>query len=970
MKKVLSMALVLLLTLSVFTAVPFSVSAAEELIEGYYTYTVVENKATIRKADVAVSGDVVIPDTLGGNPVACIGENAFEGCTGITSVTMPNTITRIEESAFDGCTTLKKVTLSDGLTFLGGSAFAYTAIESIELPKTLAESEHGYYFGKKYEFNGVEYAIHPGPFFACDSLKSITIAEGTTKISKYLFAGATGLEEITIPDSVTLIEEGAFENALRLKSIVIPDAVTKIDKNAFLSCVSLKDVKLSQNLTYLGGKAFSYTPIESIEIPRALDECDRAGYINDKYTLDSVEYSVPTGPFFACDSLKTVTFAKGTTQIPTYLFAGATGIEEINIPDTVTTIEENSFDSALRLKGVEIPDSVTKIDASAFENCVSLKDVKLSKYLTYMAGRAFGNTPIESIEIPKSLDKCDKAGYLSGKYEMDGKTYYVYYGPFYRCESLKTVTFEEGVTKIPQYLFAGAVGIETLNIPETVTTIEANAFYGAVRLNNLTIPDSVIRIDESAFENAVSLKNIVVPESASTLAKSAFEGCESLESAKLPSTITAVPDGFFANCVSLKTIEIPATVKTIGELSFMGCNALENVKFAENTQLEEIDNQAFMLCTSLTEMNIPEGVTTVGYSAFAECAALEKVTIPDTVKKLGDGAFKLCENLTDVTFENYGFIQIDKNAFIDCFSLSEITLPLGLKSINAETFKNNTSLTDVHIPESVTAIDKTAFSYPAKTTIYGIPGSYAETFAKENGFKFESDAVAMEKIELANGEKTLILEKGEEFLAKFNTTPSNSNYMITLSTDAKNVEIENHTIKVGGYSVPEEFVVTASTSNGVTYDITVRTRGVEEVVVKSEPKKLNYEVGEELDVEGLAVMVNYDDGTELEITDYEVTGFDSTKEGECEVTVKWKAKNGWTYSDKFIVTIGDVQQNRLAGDANGDGTVNVKDATLIQKFVANMVELGAEALAVSDVNEDGAVNVKDATAVQKIIANI
>ena len=224
---------------------------------GVYTYTLDGyNKVSITKY-TGTAESLSIPATIDGYPVAVIGSNAFANCTSLKTVVIPDSVTRIGDLAFNGCTFLKNVTLSKGLTYLGGRAFSHTAIEAIEIPKSLDEA--GSYSYYDYPMDGKTYTIYGGPFYYCDNLKTVTFETGVTEISKCLFRGCTGLETITIPDTVTEIEEYAFQGCFRLKNVAMGDAVERIENHAFDECYFLETVNLSKALTYLGGRAFSHT---------------------------------------------------------------------------------------------------------------------------------------------------------------------------------------------------------------------------------------------------------------------------------------------------------------------------------------------------------------------------------------------------------------------------------------------------------------------------------------------------------------------------------------------------------------------------------------------------------------------------------------------------------------------------------------------------------------------------------------
>ncbi len=955
-KKFLAVTLALLMLVAYVPAV----SAATEtgVTETGFKYQVTDGILSVTGYE-GEETHLVIPDEIAGVTVTRIGSNAFEKNTAIESVIIPDSVTIIEAMAFNMCTSLKNVDLSANLETLGHRAFANTAIESVEIPKSLEDADT-YITNESYDFNGVSYSIPRGPFMRCENLKTVTFEKGVTQITGELFAGCVGLESIVIPDTVTVIEDSAFYSCVRLSNVDIPDTVTHIGAGAFTSCASLKNIELSKSLKTMGQRAFAYSALESIEIPRSFDAADT--YItNENYELGGVNYSIPRGPFLRCENLKTVTFQKGVTQIASELFAGCTGLEKVEIPDTVTVIEGSAFSGCVRLSDVTIPDTVTVIDAYAFNVCPSLKSVDLSDNLTKMGTQAFAQTGLESIEIPKSLVSADTYITNTG-YNFDGVDYSLARGPFLYCANLKTATFEEGTTAVANNVFAGCVGLEKVEIPETVTAINNGAFQGCVRLQSVEIPEVVTFIGNEAFSACASLTDVTVPKNVEKVGENAFAYCRGLESIEFKGADTELWDGVLRNCVSLTDVKLPAKLDCLSKSLFLDSTALKTVEIPET--VTRIYNNVFSGCTALCDVTIPENLEEIGASAFYGCTALTKINIPQSVKKLGDSAFMGCEYLTDVDFADYSVTVINKSTFKDCFELAKIQLPKGLLEIKAEAFMNDYSLTEVVIPESVTNIDSSAFSYPSKTTVYSQTDSYVEEFATNGGFKFVDNVTEAKSLTLSDGiSSDITLELGEKLRVAFDSTPGNANEVVTLTADNKNVIIAGHDLKADRTGVT---VITAKTASGATYSFNINLRKVDEIKIVAEPEKKVYHVGEELDLTGLLVQSEYSDDTVKEVTDYTVTGFDNTKAGKTLVTVSYKALNGATYTKTFEVEVVDAAK----GDVNQDGDINIKDATAIQKHLAKLEILEGASLAAADYDEDSVVTIKDATAIQKRIAGL
>lgn len=195
-------------------------SSKEKFTEGFYTYVVENEGATIIAVNASISGDITIPTFLGDYPVRSINNGAFSFCESLTSITMPPTLTDIRYSAFFNCDKLTSVHLNSGLKAIGACAFRQCdKLTSIAIP------------------DGVIY-LGEEAFYSCSSLTSVTLGTGITEIKKYTFAGCS-MTSIVIPDGVTSIAESAFQYCSDMVSITLPDSVTEIHSDAFTECNNL-----------------------------------------------------------------------------------------------------------------------------------------------------------------------------------------------------------------------------------------------------------------------------------------------------------------------------------------------------------------------------------------------------------------------------------------------------------------------------------------------------------------------------------------------------------------------------------------------------------------------------------------------------------------------------------------------------------------------------------------------------------
>ena len=221
----------------------------------------------LSEAKIVAGGDYYYDDNLFNNKVYTsndeIGEYAFYGCSGLTSLTLPAGITEIGESTFSNCSGLTSLTLPDGITSIGISAFAYcSGLTSLKLPAGIISID-------KYAFldcsgltsltlpDGIT-SIGSRAFYGCSGLTSLTLPAGITSIGDDTFYGCSGLTSLTLPAGITSIGEYAFSRCSGLTSLTLPAGITSIDKYAFSGCSRLTSLTLPAGITSIGEFAFSY----------------------------------------------------------------------------------------------------------------------------------------------------------------------------------------------------------------------------------------------------------------------------------------------------------------------------------------------------------------------------------------------------------------------------------------------------------------------------------------------------------------------------------------------------------------------------------------------------------------------------------------------------------------------------------------------------------------------------------------
>ena len=374
------------------------------------------------------------------------------------------------------------------------------------------------------------------------------------------------------------------------------------------------------------------------------------------------------------------------------------GIIEFNAP--ITTIGSSAFFDCRSLTSVTIPDGVTTIGSSAFSGCSSLQEFN---------GK-FASEDGRCLIIEGVLNYFARAG-------------------------ITEYTIPNSVTTIGDHAFSGCRSLTSITIPDGVTKIGDYAFFDCSSLKSVTIPDGVTTIGDHAFSACSSLKSVTIPNSVTTIGNSAFSGCSSLTSINIPDGVTEIGSSAFSGCSSLTSVTIPGSVTEIGYAAFSFCSSLQefNGKFASedgkcliiegvlNTfapagiteytvpnSVTKIGDRAFRYCSSLISITIPNSVTEIGSSAFSGCSSLTNITIPDGVTTIGDGAFSFCSSLTSVTIPK-SVTTIGEEAFYACSSLKSVTIPGSVTTIGIYAFQSCSSLTSVTIPDGVTEIGNYAF---------------------------------------------------------------------------------------------------------------------------------------------------------------------------------------------------------------------------------------------------------------------
>ncbi len=689
------------------------------------------------------SGNIVIPETIRiyynyyeyfDSNVIGIEEGAFRGCSGLTSIVIPNSVTYyIGENAFQDCPHLTTVTinnnyiLSDDYLYFGRLSELFGSQVETYIIGDEVTNIGNYAFSNCSSLTSIEIpnsvtSIGDDAFCNCSALTSIEIPNSVTSIGDEAFHYCNGLTSIEIPNSVTSIGDMAFGECSSLTSIVIPNSVTYIGWGAFIDCIGLKSVtSYITDVFETGNGAFEGIPDDAtLYVPQGLVDTYRATEGWNRFS-NIVEIGSSTSDLVDWESTN---HEDNSTDSKTYEFSAEDGdvlsfdwyVSSEDGYDILTiTLDGNTIVSS---SGVNGETYTTPLTAGSHTLIVTYS--KDSSYSANNDNAGIRNIKITGNDVPEEYIEFADANVKAICVQNWDKNHdgELSYSEASAVSDIGTVfgwseitSFDElqyftGLTSIGDNAFGGCSGLTSVTIPNNVSSIGGGAFSGCSSLTFITIPNSVTSIGDWAFSGCSSLTSVTIPNSVTSIEAYTFRNCSGLISIEIPGSVTSIGDETFSGCSNLTSVGIPNSVTSIGYMAFMNCSGLISIEIPNS--VTSIGYYAFYGCSSLTSIEIPNSVTSVESYTFYGCSSLTSVTIPNSVTSIKNSAFRYCSGLTSVVIPN-SVTSIDYYVFDGCSGLTSIEIPNSVTSIGYMAFAYCSGLKSLEIPNSVTSIDDGAF---------------------------------------------------------------------------------------------------------------------------------------------------------------------------------------------------------------------------------------------------------------------
>lgn len=607
--------------------------------------------------------------------------------------------------------------------------------------------------------------------------------------------------------------------------------------------------------------------------------------------------------------VKILNIGDGVTKVPNQMFPGTnvTNLEQLSFPETLTEIGYTNFGGS-KLTEISFPRSLSKIGDYCFTNCLN----------------------IETLDIPGAIVEIGS-------------------GSFSGLSNLREVTFHDGLESIAALAFNGCPLLTQLILPSTLKNMQYSfqgstlehlemggdgALFktsGSTYINNISAKNTVIRggtIDNGAFYYNSTIENLTLSGSVKWNGSGQFISCSKLSSVSLKNGITSIPDNCFSSCKLLDNVVIPDSVTQLGASAFATCEALKTITLSQN--ITSIPDSCFISC-GFIQFSIPDNskIESMGNTVFRGCSNLKLVYIGKSVKTISPGAF-YNTNLTTIRINQIkdsisGAPWSATNATVEWLikatKVEILSRPSKLKYKKGEAFDSSGLTVKATYSDGTSKeISDYTLSSPDMSSI----GNKAVTVTYDGQTTaFDILVVDISGIEVKTMPVKTEYPKGDVF----DTTGLS---ILVKYTDGTSETITTG-FEVSGFdssSVGEKTITVTCKTHATTFKVIVYD--LSGIRITSFPSKVYYKIGEAFDPSGLTVAEVRQDGTEKEITDYDISGFDSSTAGSKTITVSYNATVNGTFkfvgSDSFQIKVTNDGKNPFDNNTGSGGTGETEES--------------------------------------------
>ena len=567
---------------------------SEEKTEGIYTYRLSDAGATIIRIEGELTGEVVIPEKLGGRDVVFLNSYLFAAQGKMTSIKLPDTIKFIGAGAFLNCSSL----------------------ESITIPRNVT-------------------VIESGTFEECRKLTKVKLSEGLETIGYEAFRACYNLTEIKFPSTLKTIDYHAFCGC-PLKSISLPDKIESVSPLAFESTSFYeRESNWENGMLYVGNVLLMID--QSISGKVVVKKGTRL--ICGGFGSEVTEVILPEGPekipdemFSNCPKITHIELPSTIKEIGLQAFAGCTGLSSLTIPDGVTEIKYGTFRDCSNLKDIRVPESVKTIEEYAFEGTAYLEQ-QLS-----VNGALYVNDVLVRVS-PEA----------EGEVIVRDGTVKIAPGAFDNCYSVSSVVLPDSLEEIPSMAFISCRDMKEITIPDKVKKLDLNNFYSGIEIINIgkgveeIIPcsfDNLMELNVHKDNKAYSSENCVLYNKGKTVLIKSFD--RNSTEYTLPLSVTEICRGAFSS-TSYKTVNLHDGVKKIheGAFSYAKCD-LEYTR-------KSVYLGKYLISSTAEKCVVREGTLLIADRAFACAYDMKEIYIPESVRYVGETVIELSNKLVKIT---------------------------------------------------------------------------------------------------------------------------------------------------------------------------------------------------------------------------------------------------------------------------------------------------------------------------------